>query len=308
MVMFWPRQSNGFLANAGDHAMETLHKACLAALDAVLRLIVVEITGQKKQQQSSVRISMLDSIRFSLNGLGSRNSSTQLHHILEEVDLLLLHDRCLLTTATLAQVGRALAYVLHRLNRSTDYPSSCTTLEFTQVCHDLLIALNNAPVTLDPYTRPLMQALTLGEDEEPPAYHASNDYATSVGNVKPPKYDDELDYIMSTLSRHSLHYDKQRVDLAHRKEQTQSLADLLAKSQYRPELYRQRYTLSATKERDLFLIGLFHKIDRLQSRRLSNQDAELPKHGLDLLLHHIARTKRPGFDNQRAAFSFPSSA
>ena len=88
------------------------------------------------------------------------------------------------------------------------------------------------------------------------------------------------------------------------------MTDLLVKSLHRPCFTKQRYQLSADKERDLFMNGLFNKVDRLEGRRLSNQDAEKPSHRLDELdqiLNNICRAKRSQFDNQRATFTVHSS-
>ncbi|KAI8143592.1 hypothetical protein BJV82DRAFT_611004 [Fennellomyces sp. T-0311] len=88
------------------------------------------------------------------------------------------------------------------------------------------------------------------------------------------------------------------------------MTDLLVKSLHRPCFNKQRYHLTADKERDLFMNGLFNKVDRLEGRRLSNQDAEqpTPRHDeLDQILNHICRAKRTQFDNQRATFTVHSS-
>ncbi|GAA5802445.1 hypothetical protein EDC94DRAFT_698110 [Helicostylum pulchrum] len=82
--------------------------------------------------------------------------------------------------------------------------------------------------------------------------------------------------------------------------------DLLVKSHNRPEYSRQRYSLSADKERNLFISGLFNKVESLKAYRLIDQDAELPKtpihEDLNQLLDRIYSSK-PRFNNQRASFS-----
>ena len=88
------------------------------------------------------------------------------------------------------------------------------------------------------------------------------------------------------------------------------MTDLLVKSLHRPCFNKQRYQLTADKERDLFMNGLFNKVDRLEGRRLSNQDAEQPKNRLDELdqiLNHICHSKRAQFENQRATFTVHSA-
>lgn len=66
--------------------------------------------------------------------------------------------------------------------------------------------------------------------------------------------------------------------------------------------------MSATKERSLFISGLFNKVESLEGYRLVNQDAELQNNSneenddLHQLLNHIYKSK-PQLDNQRASFS-----
>ncbi|KAF7729863.1 hypothetical protein EC973_003597 [Apophysomyces ossiformis] len=107
-----------------------------------------------------------------------------------------------------------------------------------------------------------------------------------------------------------------------------AMTDLLAKSLHRPRLSKQRYSLSALKERDLFINSLFKKVDRLEGRRMTNQDAERPKPKglrgrsatspsssltnnpeaeaeLSDIFDHIHKSKLQ-LDNQRASFSGPS--
>lgn len=66
--------------------------------------------------------------------------------------------------------------------------------------------------------------------------------------------------------------------------------------------------MSATKERSLFISGLFNKVESLEGYRLANQDAELQNNSneenddLHQLLNHIYKSK-PQLDNQRASFS-----
>lgn len=56
----------------------------------------------------------------------------------------------------------------------------------------------------------------------------------------------------------------------------------------RPAYNRQRYSFSPEKERNLFLSGLCHQVERLENYRLVNQDAELPlPKDLDHLLNNI---------------------
>ncbi|KAI9362151.1 hypothetical protein BD770DRAFT_382045 [Pilaira anomala] len=64
--------------------------------------------------------------------------------------------------------------------------------------------------------------------------------------------------------------------------------DLLVKSMDRPAYNRQRYSFSPEKERNLYLSGLCHQVERLENYRLVNQDAELPlPKDLDHLLNNI---------------------
>ncbi|KAI8327941.1 hypothetical protein EDC96DRAFT_531156 [Choanephora cucurbitarum] len=50
--------------------------------------------------------------------------------------------------------------------------------------------------------------------------------------------------------------------------------DLLVKSLNRPAYNRQRYSLPATKERNMFMSSLFDKVQHLEKQRFVNQDAE----------------------------------
>ncbi|KAG0172136.1 hypothetical protein DFQ28_004288 [Apophysomyces sp. BC1034] len=107
-----------------------------------------------------------------------------------------------------------------------------------------------------------------------------------------------------------------------------TMTDLLAQSLHRPRLSKQRYSLSALKERDLFINSLFKKVDRLEGRRMTNQDAERPKAKgprgrsatspstslvnnpeaeaeLIDIFNHIHKSKLQ-LDNQRASFTGPS--
>jgi hypothetical protein len=66
--------------------------------------------------------------------------------------------------------------------------------------------------------------------------------------------------------------------------------------------------MSADKERNLFMSGLFNKVESLEGHRLSNQDAELrdnEKEDDDLhqLLNNIYKSSKPQLDNQRASFT-----
>ncbi|KAI7898829.1 uncharacterized protein BX663DRAFT_564467 [Cokeromyces recurvatus] len=83
--------------------------------------------------------------------------------------------------------------------------------------------------------------------------------------------------------------------------------DLLVKSldSHRTTFYnRQRYSMSAMKERDLFMLRLFNKVESLEGYRLVNQDANLKSKEEDLqhILNFIYKSK-PRLDNQRASFS-----
>jgi hypothetical protein len=84
--------------------------------------------------------------------------------------------------------------------------------------------------------------------------------------------------------------------------------DLLVKSLNRPAYNRQRFSMSDAKERNLFISGLFNKVESLEGYRLVNQDAELPvkeaeeDQDLHQLLDNIYKSK-PQLDNQRASFS-----
>lgn len=81
---------------------------------------------------------------------------------------------------------------------------------------------------------------------------------------------------------------------------------MLVKSHRRPEYNRQRYSLSADKERNLFISGLFNKVESLEAYRLIDQDAELPKTPIHEDLNHLLDriySSKPRFNNQRASFS-----
>ncbi|KAL9544570.1 hypothetical protein MBANPS3_007550 [Mucor bainieri] len=88
--------------------------------------------------------------------------------------------------------------------------------------------------------------------------------------------------------------------------------DLLVKSLDRPAYHRQRFSLSAAKERTLFMSGLFNKVESLEGYRLANQDAELASspptsaadnEDLQQLLNNIYKSTKPQLDNQRASFT-----
>ncbi|KAL7317958.1 hypothetical protein PS15m_004246 [Mucor circinelloides] len=92
--------------------------------------------------------------------------------------------------------------------------------------------------------------------------------------------------------------------------------DLLVKSLNRPAYNRQRFSLSAAKERTLFMSGLFNKVESLEGYRLVNQDAELScktaaaaaatadeNEDLQQLLNNIYKSTKPQLDNQRASFT-----
>lgn len=85
--------------------------------------------------------------------------------------------------------------------------------------------------------------------------------------------------------------------------------DLLVKSLNRPTYNRQRFSMSAAKERSLFMSGLFNKVENLEGHRLTNQDAEIPDkklredEDLNQLLNHIYKSSKPQLDNQRASFT-----
>ncbi|KAF7722587.1 hypothetical protein EC973_002940 [Apophysomyces ossiformis] len=84
------------------------------------------------------------------------------------------------------------------------------------------------------------------------------------------------------------------------------MTELLYKSLNRPVLCdKQRYTMSCTKERELFLNRLFKRISRMEERRLSNQDAEkrisAAEQELERLFQRI-ENMRHRLDNQRACF------
>lgn len=98
----------------------------------------------------------------------------------------------------------------------------------------------------------------------------------------------------------------------HKKQQSSidDITDLLAKSLNRPRFNKQRFHLTADKERDLFMTNLLNKVDRLEGRRLINQDAEHKprlrpedEEELDFILGQLCRARLAQLDNQRAAFS-----
>ncbi|KAI8334881.1 hypothetical protein BD560DRAFT_414336 [Blakeslea trispora] len=88
--------------------------------------------------------------------------------------------------------------------------------------------------------------------------------------------------------------------------------DLLVKSLNRPAYNRQRYSLPATKERNMFMSSLFSRVQQLEKQRFVNQDAEFTpsssrtledKRDFDQLLNQIYDSAKPQLDNQRASFS-----
>ncbi|ORX56286.1 hypothetical protein DM01DRAFT_1382553 [Hesseltinella vesiculosa] len=87
-----------------------------------------------------------------------------------------------------------------------------------------------------------------------------------------------------------------------------SLSDLLTKSMDRPRFNSQRFQLTPVKEKEVFLNHVLHKIDRMQSRRMQNQDAEWrskeknDNDELTRMFDHIIRF-RSQLDNQRASFN-----
>jgi hypothetical protein len=90
-----------------------------------------------------------------------------------------------------------------------------------------------------------------------------------------------------------------------------SFADKLSKPSFCSRFNKQRYQLSSTQERDIFINNIVKKVDRLQHCRLDNQDAILPhkiqpKHDSvqDFfgILERVQSTKKQ-FDNQRATLS-----
>ncbi|CAO3643496.1 unnamed protein product [Cunninghamella blakesleeana] len=96
-----------------------------------------------------------------------------------------------------------------------------------------------------------------------------------------------------------------------------SMTDMLTKMMNRPQFNRQRYSLSDVKEREIFMDRIFQKVDKMEKRRMSNQDAEwshqqqLWKHKkrssemedeLNHLFDHIHKSKSQ-LDNQRASFT-----
>ncbi|KAI8334244.1 hypothetical protein BC941DRAFT_432463 [Chlamydoabsidia padenii] len=90
-----------------------------------------------------------------------------------------------------------------------------------------------------------------------------------------------------------------------------TMTDMLSKVMNRPKYNQQRYSLSAMKEREFFFHKVLHKMDRMEDRRMTNQDAEWitprPKQlsmedELGSLFDTIHRSKSQ-LDNQRATFT-----
>ncbi|ORZ05978.1 hypothetical protein BCR42DRAFT_427414 [Absidia repens] len=92
-----------------------------------------------------------------------------------------------------------------------------------------------------------------------------------------------------------------------------TMTDMLTKVMNRPKYNQQRYSLSALKEREFFFNHLLQKVDRMEGRRMSNQDAEWThtkakssksdmEDELGYLFDNIHRSKSQ-LDNQRATFS-----
>lgn len=267
--------------------------------------MVVDITGDKSYHGTS----LLDSIQHSVSSL-IRNTSTissSAHELFDQVDRLLLSDLWMLTSAHIP-FARALVAVLRSLELENDYSTS--HLSWEQAHANIASVLEEIPSSLA--DTPSIRALKRhdnDDDEKPPAYTDVDTTTTQQQPLqeKPPQYD-ELDRIMATVFRLSTGYSNQRVEMLHPLPQKRSLTDLLAKSLHRPSYNRQRFHLSNDKERDLFMNGLLHKVDRLEGRRLSNQDADPPRDELEDLLHHICRAKRTRMDNQRAAFTTATTA
>lgn len=91
-------------------------------------------------------------------------------------------------------------------------------------------------------------------------------------------------------------------------EEMTHITDMVARSMNRPRFARQRFYMSAAKERDLFMNNLLNKVDRLEGRRLVNQDAEVPRSRaeyaeLDHIFAQLHNAKQHQFENQRASFS-----
>ncbi|KAI9496369.1 hypothetical protein BDB00DRAFT_808586 [Zychaea mexicana] len=53
------------------------------------------------------------------------------------------------------------------------------------------------------------------------------------------------------------------------------MMDTLVKSLHRPRFSKQRFQMTATKERNMFMSDLFSKVDKMEGRRLDNQDAQI---------------------------------
>lgn len=99
-----------------------------------------------------------------------------------------------------------------------------------------------------------------------------------------------------------------------------NMTDMLTKVMNRPKYNQQRYSLSSTKEREFFFIQVLHKVDRMEDRRMTNQDAEWTRRAqpkqhaaaemedeLGSLFDNIHRSKSQ-LDNQRASFSTTPSS
>ena len=55
------------------------------------------------------------------------------------------------------------------------------------------------------------------------------------------------------------------------------MMDNVVKSLSRPRFSKQRFQMTSTKERNMFMSDLFHKVDKLEGRRMENQDACIRK-------------------------------
>ncbi|CAM0142022.1 unnamed protein product [Umbelopsis sp. WA50703] len=96
-------------------------------------------------------------------------------------------------------------------------------------------------------------------------------------------------------------------------------AEKISQSSCNDRFDEQRYQLSSSKERDIFMNDIVKKVDKLQHRRLDNQDATLPVKAItkqDLshstepdIFSILERTqkRKSQFDNQRATRSPTSS-
>ena len=99
-----------------------------------------------------------------------------------------------------------------------------------------------------------------------------------------------------------------------------TMMDHVVKSSYRPRFSKQRFQMTNTKERHMFMSDLLYKVNKLEERRMENQDAFIrQKHYISTpnnikeeeeqekifdLFDHMAKLQ---LSNQRAVYRGPNT-